>query len=196
MCSACAKPAGPGVAGEGADAANPPNVMFSTTPVAAGFGVLATGGASCAATTVQNVGGSGSESFPASPSGGGLLAVAGDTPVPDQTFIAGTGVVGMGGGNTNGFQPGRGGVFGSCGKIELSGDILVSAGNVAQLQLIPTDNPPTVVPAIGRVGDLYVTIAKGTVSMFLCISPSAGQTTPAKWTQIQTSGILRPENGV
>jgi hypothetical protein len=83
--------------------------------------------------------------FAALPAAPGLVAVAGGAALHDALeFSSGTGV-GMGSPDQNGFPAGRGGVFGSAN----------GAGNIAQIQLVPTLNPATEVPKVGNFGDLY-----------------------------------------
>jgi hypothetical protein len=185
--------AGPGVMGIGADAANPGGTAgFQFSTVAAGFGVLATGGASCAAIHIPPQGGDLPVNYVAQPPGAGLVALAGNPAiVPDQTITTGTGVFSLGTETANGFPAGRGGVFGSGGKPAPSGDWF-STSNLAQVQLLPSVDPNTVVPPAGRIGDLYVSFiqAKKVTSMYMCTADGDGINIAATWTLFQTSGSI------
>jgi hypothetical protein len=127
--------------------------------------------------------------FPALPAGPGLVAVAGGASLHDALeFSSATGVVGMGSPDQNGFPSGRGGVFGSAAGGG-------SAGNIAQLRLVPTLNPATRVPKVGDFGDLYVTVINDgdafETGMFLCIKPGDGVNNNAQWTLFQTQGTIQ-----
>jgi len=177
---------GPAVKGIGGDAANPSTSSPDVTPVNAGLGVIALGGASAAAFSIQTS--KQDVTFPALSAGPGLVAVAGGAALHDALeFSSGTGVVGMGSPEQNGFPAGRGGVFGSA----------KGAGNIAQLQLVPTLNPATQVPKVGNFGDLYVSVTTAAAtgrlmtSMFLCISSGDGFKNTAQWTKFQTQGSFQ-----
>jgi hypothetical protein len=175
------------VKGLGGDATNPFPANPNVSPVNAGLGVIAVGGDSAAG--VSLVINNKAVVFPALPAGPGLVAVAGGASLHDALALSsGIGVVGMGSPDKNGFPPGRGGVFGSA----------VGAGNIAQLQLMPTLNPPTQVPKVGNFGDLYVSVTgdigpggSATTTMYLCIAPGDGVTGTAQWTAFQTSGTFQ-----
>ena len=160
---------GPGVMGQGGDAINPPNDFPNNSPVDAGFGVIGLGGKGAAASTETIE--SGVVKFPALPAGAGVVGVAGGASMPNPAFAEGTGVVGIGSPAAHGFDPGRGGVFGS-------------AGNMAQAQLIPAPGGRTTLPTAGRFGDLYAILVNNLTTLFLCVSPSDPHTTPvtvAQW---------------
>jgi hypothetical protein len=158
---------GPGVKGQGGAATNPPSpesLDFVSTP--AGTGVIGIGGDSAAESTVTNPHQQPpSTTFPAQPAGPGVIGVAGDAPFPSADVNIGTGVTGVGAAPANGFPAGRGGVF-------------VSAGNVAQVRLIPAPAGAHL-PETGKFGDLYVTLTSITLqdgvrtrpSIFLCVTP-------------------------
>ncbi len=178
---------GPAVKGIGGDAVNPSTNSPEVTPVKAGLGGIAVGGASAAGfsiTTQKQV-----VTFPALPPGPGLVAVAGGASLNGALeFSSGTGVVGMGSPEQNGFPAGRGGVFASA----------TGSGNIAQLQLVPTLNPATQVPKVGNFGDLYVSVTSAagtggrlTTSMYLCISAGDGVKDTAQWTKFQTQGTFQ-----
>src|SRR5271163_3084154 len=157
---------GPGVKGQGGDAKNPPNDFPNNNPVDAGFGVIGIGGKAGAASMAK---------FPPLPAGAGVVGVAGGAAMPAAAVTASTGIVGMGSPAAHGFSPGRGGVFGS-------------AGNIAQVQLIPAPGGRITLPRSGRFGDLYVTLIEGQLrsaaSMFLCVIPDDPTATPptvAQW---------------
>jgi hypothetical protein len=157
---------GPGVKGQGGDAENPPNDFPNNNPVDAGFGIIGIGGKAGAASMAK---------FPVLPAGAGVVGVAGGAAMPAAAVTASTGIVGMGSPAAHGFSPGRGGVFGS-------------AGNIAQVQLIPAPGGRITLPRSGRFGDLYVTLIEGQLgsaaSMFLCVIPDDPTATPptvAQW---------------
>lgn len=178
---------GPAVKGLGGDASNPSAVNPDANPVKAGLGVIAVGGASAAgfSKVINNK----IVVFAALPAGPGLVAVAGGAALDDAlAFSSGTGVVGMGSPDQNGFPAGRGGVFGSA----------AGSGNIAQMQLVPTVNPATLVPKVGNFGDLYVSVTSAagtggtlTTSMYLCISAGDGVNHTAQWTRFQTEGTFQ-----
>jgi hypothetical protein len=178
---------GPAVKGLGGDASNPSAVNPDATPVKAGLGVIAVGGASAAGFSIQTP--KQVIVFAALPAGPGVVAVAGGAAVPDALeFSSETGVVGMGSPEQNGFPAGRGGVFGSA----------KGSGNIAQLQLVPTLNPATQVPRVGTFGDLYVSVTAAagtggrlTTSMYLCILAGDGVKNSAEWTMFQTQGTFQ-----
>jgi hypothetical protein len=154
---------GIGVQGQGGDAIKAgdfPNV----SPMPAGVGVLGVGGKSAPASSVQldtQV-----SNFPAQAAGTGVIGLGGDATAPDDN--SGTGVVGMGAPAANTFAAARGGIFGS-------------AGNVAQVQLIPAAAPRGTpnLPATGRPGDLYVTVIGEVTTLFLCTNPGDPTSSPA-----------------
>jgi hypothetical protein len=179
---------GPAVNGIGGDAINPSANIPEATPVKAGLGVIAVGGASAAGFSIMT--NNKVFVFPALPAGPGVVAVAGGASLNGalvEEISGGAGVVGMGSPHENGFPAGRGGVFGSA----------TGSGNIAQLRLIPTLNPATQVPKVGNFGDLYVSVtnAAGTVgfltSMYLCISAGDGVKNTARWTKFQTQGTFQ-----
>jgi hypothetical protein len=146
---------GPGVKGKGGNAITNPVDEPGSLPFPGGIGVLGVGGESAAA----------SKKIPHEPAGAGVVGLAGGASAPSDTSA--TGVIGMGSPAGNGFDAGRGGVFGS-------------AGNCAQVQLVPPTQPvgqsgPLALdlPEQGRFGDLYVTLAGGVPTLFFCILPGA-----------------------
>ena len=178
---------GPAMNAIGGDAVNPSTNSPDATPVKAGLGVIAEGGASAAGFSIQTQ--KQVLTFPALPAGPGLVAVAGGAAVHDALeFSSGAGVVGMGSPEQNGFPAGRGAVFGSA----------KGSGNIAQLQLVPTLNPATQVPRVGTFGDLYVSVTAAagtggrlTTSMYLCILAGDGVKNTAEWTMFQTQGTFQ-----
>jgi hypothetical protein len=173
----------PAVKGLGGDAINPSANNPTAKPVNAGLGVVAVGGDSAAGFSI--IMNNHAITFAPLPAGPGLVAVAGRASLSDALArSSGIGVVGMGSPEQNGFPAGRGGVFGSA----------AGAGNIAQLQLLPTLNPATQVPKVGNFGDLYVSLVDVgpggivTTSMYLCTSPGDGVTGTAQWTMFQTQG--------
>jgi hypothetical protein len=167
---------GPGVKGKGGHARNPSNPK--NNPVAAGTGVMGFGGLAAAASIIDGV------HHRALPAGAGVVGVAGGAVIAEvivRESIAGTGVVGIGSPAEQGFEPGRGGIFGST-PASTPGDPLVLTDNIAQIQLVPAQAP--VLPRNGRAGDLYVTWIQGSIPgtpvpvsgylahMFLCVVPS------------------------
>jgi hypothetical protein len=172
---------GPGVKGQGGDALNALDNFPNLDPIAAGFGVLGIGGKGAAASTEN-----GSTKFPALPAGAGVIGVAGGAHLPDPALTEATGVVGIGSPAANGFDPGRGGVFGS-------------AGNIAQAQLIPVPSGARL-PEGGRFGDLYVTLietqapGKGAelkAYIFLCVVPGSPPSTKAQWAPFILGGTTQ-----
>ena len=93
---------------------------------------------------------------PAQPAGAGVVGLAGGASVPADPSTSSTGVFGVGSPAVLEFDPDRGGVFGS-------------AGNIAQVQLIPAPGSAPPLPTGGRQGDLYVTVIDNAASIFLCV---------------------------
>ena len=153
---------GPGVKGRGGDAQA---TDFGGNFIPSGNGVLGVGGNSLAAAkaTDKNAGN------PMVPPGAGVIGVAGNAITPADDITSGTGVVGVGSGAANGFEPGRGGMFSS-------------AGNCAQVQLVPPSAPAgkLTLPKSGGIGDLYVTV-NPLPTVFLCVEGGSSTSTPAQW---------------
>jgi hypothetical protein len=164
---------GPGVKGQGGDALNLSTGFPNLGVIAAGLGVFGIGGRGAPASTEND----GSIKFPALPPGAGVIGVAGGASPPDPSLAQATGVIGRGSPAANGFDPGRGGVFGS-------------DGNIAQAQLMPAPGGAAL-PEVGRFGDLYMAIietelpgkngAEPMAYLFLCVVAGSPPSTKAQW---------------
>jgi len=164
---------GPGVKGQGGNAQS----SFPDLPITAGDGVLGIGGLSAPASTTTPAQGQ-TINLLAKPAGVGVIGLGGGASAPAAT--AGTGVVGMGAPAQNNFEAGRGAIFGS-------------AGNVAQLQLVPATSTTEPLPLTGLFGDLYLSNHGGAPALFLCVQPSVVKPpSPALWVQLGFTGGLQP----
>ena len=176
---------GPGVKGQGGKAINTSiGEFFSGGALPAGIGVLGVGGLGAAANQEQDPTDPNKlTEIPAMPAQSGVIGLGGGAPMPPDSQTNSTGVVGMGSPAANGFDAGRGGVFGS-------------VGNVAQLRLILPPGAAPNLPMSGRLGDLYFNANGGRAALFICVLPSnetLTPPTPALWAPfimgvVQTGG--------